>query len=188
MKQIKIDRNVFIPMPVTLVGCLYKGKANFMAAGWVSRVNADPPWIGIGINRSHATPEGILEQNGFSVCFPNRDHIIKTDYCGIVSGRKADKSALFTLFYGDMKTAPMIEDAPLNLECSLVQTIEGPTNYFFIGEIKGAYASPSCFEDGKLNPAKADFLLLTMPDNNYWSFGEPLGQAWHIGKPLMAKK
>jgi flavin reductase (DIM6/NTAB) family NADH-FMN oxidoreductase RutF len=46
MNNIKIDNNVFIPMPVTLVGCLLKGRANFMTAGWVSRVNANPPWIG----------------------------------------------------------------------------------------------------------------------------------------------
>jgi len=187
MNNIKIDNNVFIPMPVTLVGCLLKGKANFMAVGWVSRVNANPPWIGIGIGRAHATAEGIIENKCFSICFPNRADLAKTDYCGIVSGKKVDKSSLFTLFYGDLKTAPMIDEASLNLECSLVQTIEGPTNYFFVGEIKGAYASQKCLENGKVNSAKADFLLLTMPDNSYWSLGEAVGQAWSIGKKLIKK-
>lgn len=187
MENVRIDRNVFIPMPVTLVGCLLRGKANFMAAGWVSRVNADPPWIGIGIHRSHATAEGIFENKTFSVCFPTRASIVQTDYCGMVSGKKADKSSLFTLFSGDLKTAPMIDGAPLNLECSLVQTIEGPSNYFFIGEIKGAYASQACLEGGRVNPAKAGFLLLTMPDNTYWSLGEPAGRAWEIGRQLMPK-
>jgi flavin reductase (DIM6/NTAB) family NADH-FMN oxidoreductase RutF len=187
MNNIKIENNVFIPMPVTLVGCLLKGKANIMTAGWVSRVNASPPWIGVGINRSHATAEGIIENKTFSICFPNRADILKTDYCGIVSGKKVDKSSLFTIFYGDLKTAPMIDEASLNLECSLVHTIEGPSNFFFIGEIKGAYASLKCLEDGNINPAKADFLLLTMPDNTYWSLGESVGQAWSIGKELIKK-
>ncbi len=187
MSRVKINNNVFIPMPVTLVGCLLRGKANFMAAGWVSRVNANPPWIGIGIGRSHATPEGIMENKSFSICFPRREHIVQTDYCGIVSGRKADKSSLFTLFYGDLKTAPMIDEASLNLECSLVQTVEGPTNYFFIGEIKGAYASSQCLENERIDPRQAGFLLLTMPDNTYWTLGEPAGQAWHDGKQLIQK-
>jgi flavin reductase (DIM6/NTAB) family NADH-FMN oxidoreductase RutF len=187
MKQVKMDRNVFIPMPVTLVGCLLKGRANFMATGWVSRVNANPPWIGIGIGRKHATAEGIIENSSFSVCFPRQDKIVQTDYCGIVSGRKADKSGLFTLFYGDLKTAPMIDEASLNLECSLVRTVEGPSNYFFIGEIKGAYAPAQCLQNGTVNPKEAGFLLLTMPDNTYWSLGEPVGQAWHIGKQLIPK-
>ena len=182
MNNIKIDNNVFIPMPVTLVGCLIKGKANFMTAGWVTRVNANPPWIGVGVNRAHATPDGIMENKSFSICFPNREDIVKTDYCGIVSGKKVDKSSLFTLFFGDLKTAPMIDEASLNLECSLVQKVEGPSNYFFIGEIKAAYASQNCLEEGRINPLKADYLLLTMPDNTYWSLGEKIGQAWSIGK------
>lgn len=184
MNNIEIDNNVFIPMPVTLVGCLIKGKANFMTAGWVTRVNANPPWIGVGINRAHATPDGILENESFSVCFPNREDLVKTDYCGIVSGKTVDKSSLFTLFFGNLKTAPMIDEASLNLECSLVQKIEGPSNYFFIGEIKTAYASQKCLEDGRVDPLKADYLLLTMPDNTYWTLGENVGQAWSIGKKL----
>lgn len=187
MNNVKIDNNVFIPMPVALVGSMFKGRANFMAAGWVSRVNANPPWIGVGINRSHATAAGITENKSFSICFPHRGDVVKTDYCGMVSGKKADKSLLFTLFYGDLRTAPMIDEASLNLECSLVQTIGGPTNDFFIGEIKGAYASQTCLENGMVNPEKAGFLLLTMPDNTYWTLGEPAGQAWNIGKQLIKK-
>jgi flavin reductase (DIM6/NTAB) family NADH-FMN oxidoreductase RutF len=185
MDKVKIDNNVFIPMPVTLIGCLLKGKANFMTAGWVSRVNANPPHIGIGIHRSHATTEGIIENNTFSVCFPDRTTILQVDYCGIVSGKDTDKSKLFTPFYGELKTAPMIEEASLNLECSLVQTIDGASNYFFIGEIKGAYTSPECHENGRINPKKADYLLLTMPDNTYWTLGESIGQAWQIGRQLV---
>jgi flavin reductase (DIM6/NTAB) family NADH-FMN oxidoreductase RutF len=183
MNQIKLDNNnVFIPMPVTLVGCTLKGKANFMTVGWVSRVNAKPPQIGIGIGRNHATPEGIIENRTFSVCFPGRADLVKVDYCGIVSGKDVDKSSLFTLFYGDLKTAPMIEVASLNLECALVQTVELGTNYLFIGEIKGAYARPECVENGRMDPKKADYLMLTIPDNTYWSLGEPVGRAWQDGK------
>ncbi|HSR12150.1 MAG TPA: flavin reductase family protein [Thermodesulfobacteriota bacterium] len=185
MDKVKIDNNVFIPMPVTLVGCMLKGKPNFMAVGWVSRVNARPPHIAVAINRSHATPEGIIENRAFSVCFPARDKITEVDYCGMVSGKDTDKSSLFTVFYGDLKTAPMILEASLNLECSLVQTVEGPSNFLFIGEIKGAYASPRCVKDGRIDPRKADYLFLTMPDNTYWSLGDWVGQAWQVGRRLM---
>lgn len=183
MNQIKLDsNNVFIPMPVSLLGCTLKGKANFMAVGWVSRVNAKPPLIGLGIGRHHATPEGIIENRTFSVCFPSRADLVKTDYCGIVSGKEADKSSVFTLFYGDLKTAPMIEEASLNLECSLVQTVEFGTNYLFVGEIKGAYVRPGCAENGKIDPKKADYVMLTIPDNTYWALGEAVGKAWKDGK------
>lgn len=188
MKRIKLNNNAFIPMPVSLVGCTLKGKANFMAVGWVSRVNAKPPYIGIGIGRIHATPEGIIENRTFSVCFPGRKDLVKVDYCGIVSGKDTDKSNLFKLFYGDLKTAPMIEDASLNLECALVQTVECATNYFFIGEIKGAYARSECVENGRIDPKKADYLMLTIPDNTYWALGDAVGNAWNIGKNLMKER
>ena len=103
-EKINIGNNVYVyPMPVTLVGAQVEGKANFMAVGWVSRVNANPPYIGISINKNHYTTKGILENGSFSVNFPSADMVKKTDYCGIVSGRKEDKSKLFEVFYGKIE-------------------------------------------------------------------------------------
>lgn len=181
MSKSKIGNNVFFPMPVTLVGTVVQGKANFMTVAWVSRVNAQPPEIGIGVNKTHATTEGIRANKTFSVCFPNRELMVKTDYCGITSGKTVDKSNLFNLFYGEIKSAPMIEECPLCLECQLTETVEGKSNYFFCGEIKGAYADGACLQDGNIDPLKADYLLLTMPDKYYWSLGEKLGVAWQEG-------
>ncbi|MBN2452084.1 MAG: flavin reductase family protein [Lentisphaeria bacterium] len=184
MAQIRLLPNVFVPMPVTLVGCTLKGRANFMAAGWVCRVNAEPPWIGVGIARSRATPAGILAHGAFSICFPRPEHLVKTDYCGIVSGREHDKSAVFTVFEGELADAPLIAEASVNLQCELVQTVDGPTNHFFIGEIKAAYADPDCLTDGYPDPGKCGFLLHTLPDSSYYAFGPRLGDAGRIGEAL----
>ncbi len=182
MSKSKIGNNVSFLMPVTLVGTQINGKANFMTVAWISRVNNQPPEVGIGINRTHATAEGIIANKTFSVCFPNRSLMVKTDYCGMASGKAVDKSKLFTVFYGDLKSAPMIEECPLCLECELTKTVEGKSNYYFIGEIKGTYADEACLQDGDIDPVKADYLLLTMPDKIYWALGEKLGEAWKAGK------
>ena len=185
MKKISAGTNVFIyPMPVVLVGTNVGGKANFMAVGWVSRVNAAPPMLGIGIFNKHYTNEGIRENGTFSVCFPDRKLVEKADYCGMVSGRKVDKAALFEVFYGETKTAPMIGECPLNLECRLVQTVELPTNNLDIGEIVASSADGRCVTEGKLDVKKLDPLLLTMPDNRYWTVGDFSGDAWEAGKKL----
>ena len=182
MSKSKVGNNVSIPMPVTLIGTVLQEKVNFMTAGWVTRVGSKPPKIGIGINKANASAEGIKTNKSFSVCFPNGSLLEKTDYCGIVSGKKIDKSNVFKVFYGDLQSAPMIEECPLCLECALVETLEGETNYFFIGEIKGAYAEDSCVQDGKIDPGKTGWLILTMPDNAYRSLGQKIGDAWSIGK------
>jgi flavin reductase (DIM6/NTAB) family NADH-FMN oxidoreductase RutF len=86
-EKIKINNNVFVcPMPVTLLGAKVKGKANFMALGWVSRVNANPPMIGVGVHKSHYMPEDIKKNGCFSVNFSGEDMVRETDYCELVFG------------------------------------------------------------------------------------------------------
>lgn len=185
MVKIPIGQNFFIPMPVVLVGTQVNGKANFMAVGWCARVNANPPMIACGIGNHHFTPKGIAENRTFSVNIPSSLLLEKTDYCGIVSGEKTDKSEVFDVFYGSLKTAPMIRECPVTLECRLVQIVSLPTNSLYIGEIAGAYADDRIMKGGKPDFPAIDPLFLTMPDNRYWTLGKYAGDAWSAGKKLM---
>jgi flavin reductase (DIM6/NTAB) family NADH-FMN oxidoreductase RutF len=81
MGKIKIDSNAFVyPMPMVLVGATVENRANFMAVGWVSRVNAKPPMIGVALGKTHYTNAGILANKSFSVNVPGMDLIEKVDY------------------------------------------------------------------------------------------------------------
>lgn len=185
MKKITIGTNVFIfPMPVTLVGATVNGRANFMTVGWVTRVNAKPPILAVGLNKMHYTPGGIRENRTFSVNFPSADMVEETDYCGLVSGRRTDKSSVFRVFYGALQSAPMISECTLSLECKLVDIYELPTNNLFIGEIVAAHTEEKYLTDGKLDVHKMNPLVLTMPDNSYWRIGGYAGRAWSAGKKL----
>jgi flavin reductase (DIM6/NTAB) family NADH-FMN oxidoreductase RutF len=185
MEKIQIGQNFFIPMPVVLVGTQVSGKANFMTVGWCSRANANPPMIVCGIGNHHYTPGGIGETKTFSVNIPSTDLLEKCDYCGLVSGKKTDKSQVFEVFYGSLGTAPMIRECPVTLECRLVQAVPLPTNTLFIGEIAGVYADERVMKDGKPDFPEIDPLFLTMPDNRYWTLGKYAGDAWKAGKKLM---
>lgn len=184
MEKEQIGNNFFIPMPVVLVGTQVKGKVNFMAVGWCARVNGNPPMIACGIAQQHYTTEGVAGTKTFSVNIPSSDLLEKTDYCGIVSGAKTDKSEIFDVFYGSLKTAPMIRECPVTLECRLVQTVPLPTHNLYIGEIAGAYADGRVLHGGKPDFLEIDPLFLTMPDNRYWTLGTYAGDAWSAGKNL----
>lgn len=184
MDKIQIGPNFFVPMPVVLVGTQVSGKANFMAVGWCTRANAKPPMIVCGIGNHHYTHKGIKETKTFSVNVPSSDLLQKTDYCGIVSGEKTDKSSVFEVFYGSLKTAPMIKECPVSLECRLFQALVLPTNTLFIGEIAAAYADSKVLKDGIPDFPSIDPLFLTMPDNRYWTLGKHAGDAWSAGKNL----
>jgi flavin reductase (DIM6/NTAB) family NADH-FMN oxidoreductase RutF len=188
MGKINIGANTFIPMPVTLIGSIVEGKPNFMTAAWVTRINATPPYLAVGLNKARYTSLGIREERTFSVNLPGTDIVRETDYCGIISGKNADKSKIFELFYGGLKTAPMIQKCPLCIECRLVDVYEMPTNNVFIGEIVAAYTEEKYLSNSELDIKKMNLMILTMPDNHYWVIGEQVGNAWSIGKKLIKEK
>ncbi len=176
------------PMPVSLVGAHVDGKPNFLAVAWFTMVSYKPPRIAIALGKGHYTNPGIKENKTFSVCLPSEDMAEITDYCGIVSGKKNDKSEIFDLFYGELNTAPMIRDCPLNMECTLVEIVESSLNEIFIGEIVGTYTEERFLTDGKSDFKKIKPLILSQPDTSYWRLGEPLAKAWSIGKKYKAKR
>ncbi len=175
------------PMPVSLVGAHVDSKPNFLAVAWFSMVSYKPPRIAIALGKGHFTNPGIKENKTFSVCLPSEDMAEITDYCGIVSGKNTDKSEIFDLFYGELDSAPMIKDCPLNMECRLVETVESSLNEIFIGEIVGTYTEERYMTDGKSDFKKMKPLILSQPDTSYWRLGDPLGKAWSIGKKYKAK-
>ena len=182
MAKITIDKSLFcLPWTQTLLGTHVNGKANFMALDWLTRVNYQPAMLGICVNRAHASNAAIRENGQFSVNIPTVDMVAVTDYCGIVSGNKVNKSKLFAIFYGQLKAAPLIKDCPLNIECRLAQTVDLPTNSLFIGEIVNIYSEEQYLENGKPDVRKIRPFLLTMPDNRFWAVGEQVGNAWKDG-------
>jgi flavin reductase (DIM6/NTAB) family NADH-FMN oxidoreductase RutF len=189
MEKISVDAGSFVyPMPVVLVGTAGETHPNFMAVGWVSRVNYRPPLIAVALGKTHLTNERIRARGAFSVNLPGLDLLEKTDHCGLVSGRAEDKSALFEVFYGALDGAPMIRECPLCMECRLFQTVELPSNELFIGEIAGVYTEERYLTDGKPDIRKMRPFTLTMPDNRFRAVGEEAGKAWESGLKLKLKR
>lgn len=178
-----ISANTFIPMPVCLAGTIVEDRVNFMAVGWVSRVNYSPPLIGISLGKTHYTCRGIITHKQFSLAFPSSKDRIKVDYCGMTPGEKISKEIVFKTEKGVLENAPLIPEFPLNFECELKQTLDFSTNYFFVGEIKAAYCDEKYLnENGEPALDKMDLFFLTMPDNKYWKAGACIGNAWKDGK------
>jgi flavin reductase (DIM6/NTAB) family NADH-FMN oxidoreductase RutF len=186
MSAIMFDPTLFaLPTTQLILGTHYRKKPSFMALAWATRVNFQPPLIGIAVNRAHASYEAIVCEKQFSLAVPSTAMVAVTDYVGLVSARKTDKSKLFDLFYGKLERAPLIRDCPLNLALSLHTTVELPTNSVFIGEIVEAWGEESLLSEGKPDMKKVNPFILTMPDNRYWGLGEKVGDAWKSGRVLL---
>ena len=185
MGKIKLDNSAafLYPMPMVLVGAVVAGQANFMAVAWVSRVNPKPPLFAVALGRHH-TNLGIEEHRQFSINIPDISLMEKTDYCGLVTGAKHDKSKIFEVFYGQLSKAPLIGECPVSMACEVVQTVALPSDTLYIGEPKEIFTEERYMTDGRLDIQKIKPFTLTMPDNGYWTVGERVGQAWSAGKAM----
>ena len=186
----KLDAiNVLYPTPTTIVGAMVNGKPNFLTIAHIGIVNhARPFLISLSLGKAHYTNAGIKENKALSVNIPSEDLVVETDYVGIVSGKKTDKSGVFEIFYGDLESAPMIKTCPLNMECKLYDTYDTPTHDLFIGEIVQTYADEAVLSDGKVDITKAKPLLFDMSSIKYWSLGDAVANCWNVGKQLKKEK
>jgi flavin reductase (DIM6/NTAB) family NADH-FMN oxidoreductase RutF len=181
-KEIKPGTYLY-PMPLVIVGANVKETPNFMPIAWVSIVENSPPMISISASKTHYTNQGIKENNTFSINTPSVDMVEISDYIGIESGENIDKSELFEVFYGELETAPMIRQAPLNLECEVVHIVNLDINHdIFIGEIKKGFAEEEIIKNNIPDVEKLKPIIFSMNDNHYWELGNLIGNAWSIGR------
>ena len=184
MKPTRGATNCLYPLPTVLVGANVGGKPNYITIAHVGVM--DPGSVSLGMNKAHFTNAGIKETGTFSINIPSVDMVKETDYCGLVSGRTTDKSKIFETFYGVLKTAPMISECPVNMECKLVHTVDFPRHDIFIGEIVATYSEDEYITDGIIDISKVRPILFVMSDRSYWKLGNRLARAWHIGKQYKA--
>ena len=170
------------PMPVILVGATVEEKANFLTVVWFSMVNFEPPVIAVVLNKGHYTNKGIHVHKTFSINVPSTVLLEATDYCSVVSGFEHDKSKAFTIFNGELKNAPMIEECPLTAECKVIRTLQYETHEVFFGEIINTYADNGILAHGRPDVGKMKPILYSMYNNLYWELGKTLGHAMHVGK------
>jgi flavin reductase (DIM6/NTAB) family NADH-FMN oxidoreductase RutF len=94
-----------------------------------------------------------------------------------------DKSQLFEVFYGELKTAPMITESPLNVECRLAEVLDlGGSHEVFVGEIVEAYSSQEYLSDGSPDLDKIKPLVYDGSSMSYWDLGEKLARSFQVGK------
>jgi flavin reductase (DIM6/NTAB) family NADH-FMN oxidoreductase RutF len=179
-------KNCLYPMPTTLAGALVNGKPNYITIAHVGIM--DPGTVSLSMSKAHYTNAGIKENGTFSVNIPSVKIVKETDYCGLISGKNVDKASLFKTFYGKLKTASMIEECPINMECRLIKTVDFPNHDVFMGQIIATYCDEAILTDGIVDFSKAQPILFVMDDRSYWMLDHKFAKAWNIGQELKTKE
>jgi flavin reductase (DIM6/NTAB) family NADH-FMN oxidoreductase RutF len=167
--------------PAILIGADVEGKPDFATVAWTGVAASVPPHITIALQHHRYSLKGVRQNMTFSVNIPSSDQVKETDYCGLASGARIDKTAdcRFTVFYGKLKNAPFIEQCPINHGCEVVQILNLGSHELIVGRIVESHVSEECITNGRLDPVKVDpFVFAGL---GYYRIGEFLGDAFRCG-------
>ncbi len=167
-------------MPTLLVGANVDGKPNYMTAAWATVACMAPPMVCVAVNKARYTAKGIDENKTFSLNVPSVGQGIETDHCGLVSGAQEDKSGIFRSFYGKLKTAPLAEECPVNIECRLFSSVDCGSHNLYVGEVIEIHADRSCLKDGKPNTTSVQPIVYAQA--TYYGVGQEVEKAFSAGK------
>ena len=146
----------------------------------------NPLHVYVSSVKSHYTNIGIRKHKTYSVSVPSPNNIVKTDYVGRVSGHKVDKSEVFDYFTGELTTAPMVKEFPINFECKVLETIDVGRNEMFVAKVVAIYCDNDCMTGNSIDIEKVNPLTMFM-DMYYRDMGNPLGKSYEMGKQYTAK-
>lgn len=153
------------PRPVALVSVHAGEHDNIITLSWIGTVCSSPPVIGMGIRKNRHSYGMIVESGEFVVNIPDAERVREADFCGTRSGKDTDKfdKTGFTKEEGKVVKAPLIKECPLNLECTLIKSIELGSHTLFLGEVVGTHIDERITTDGKFDDEKFKLLAYLSP-------------------------
>ena len=162
------------PMPVTVIGVMDGDRPNWLQLDHVGIVSHSK--ILVSMFNPHVSTPLVRKSGKFSINIIDRNLLEKADYVGSVSAAKADKSGVFDYSIGEAGT-PIIEDAPLTIECEVVDIYEIDNFTNFICSISNTYCADNMLdESGKIDYGKLKPVLFEFPTYSYLATGEVIGK------------
>ncbi|MFZ5974529.1 MAG: flavin reductase family protein [Bacillota bacterium] len=155
-------RSCLQPVPRVLVSCRGKdGEQNALAVAYCCNCSYDPPMVMVGIVPSRHSYRLIKESGCFVVNLAGKRNKELFDYMGGHSGRDGDKlkAAGAKLTDGKIVNAPLLTDCPVNIECTIVDSIVTGSHEMFVGRVEYVHADENLVsENGDVNHGIADYL------------------------------
>ncbi len=150
------------PLPKVLVSCRgINGEDNALAIGYCGNCSYDPPMVMVGIVPTRYSYNLIKESGCFVVNLVDKKYREKFDYLGSHSKRDGNKllDAMVSLQDGKFVKAPLLSECPVNIECTVVDSIVTGSHEMFIGKIEYVHAKVDIINaDGTIDFSKIDFL------------------------------
>ena len=150
------------PVPKVLVSCRgLDGENNVLAVAYCGNCSYDPPMVMVGIVPSRYSYKLIKESGCFVVNLVDTNYKETFDYLGSHSKRDGDKLTAVNVKLQDGKkvNAPILSDCPVNIECTVVNSIITGSHEMFIGKIEYVHADEGITDaEGNINFSQINFI------------------------------
>lgn len=170
--------NMLYPVPAVLVSCVDgEGKSNLITVAWTGTICSDPAMVYISVRKERYSHHMLQETGEFVINLTTAETLFATDICGVKSGKDVDKWELTGLTQEKALkvAAPLVAEAPLNIECKVTQVLELGSHDMFIAEVVAVDADEKYFDAEDhfdLNAAG----LVAYSHGKYMALGEQLGK------------
>lgn len=169
--------NMLYPLPVVLVSAADRGgNKNVLTVAWAGTVCSDPPMVFISVRPERHSYHMIKETGEFVINLTTEELAYATDYCGVVSGRDADKfkNMHLTPIKADIVKAPLIKESPVNIECIVKEVKSLGSHDMFIAQVAAVHADEK-YMDGKKKFHLEDAHPIVYSHGIYMSLGRKIG-------------
>jgi flavin reductase (DIM6/NTAB) family NADH-FMN oxidoreductase RutF len=150
------------PVPMVIVSCRdTEGRNNALSVGYCCNCSYDPPMIMIGIVPSRFSYHMIKDTGCFVVNLVGEKQREMFNYLGSHSGRNEDKLAKLgvSIADGDKVNAPLLMDCPVNIECTVVDSIVTGSHEMFVGRVEAVHADSELLDGkGEIDFEKINFI------------------------------
>ena len=154
--------NSLQPSPKVLVSCRgLDGEENALAVAYCGNCSFDPPMLMVGIVPSRYSYKMIKESGCFVVNIVDKDYEQVFNYLGSVSKKDEDKLEKMNVkrANGTVVNAPILTDCPVNIECTIVDSIVTGSHEMFIGKVEYVHADEKYVNGkGEIDYSKINFL------------------------------
>jgi len=178
------------PLPPALISSGNLDNPNVMTAAWTGIICSEPVLTYVSIRPSRYSHEIISKTKEFVINVPNLALAHATDFCGVKSGRDINKfeACKITALPSSKISAPQILEAPISLECEVLEIKHYGTHDMFLAKVVAVNIDDKYLnEKGALNLEKAG--LLAYAHGFYYTLGRQIGKfGFSVEKPKTIKK
>ncbi|MGB8453677.1 MAG: flavin reductase family protein [Anaerocolumna sp.] len=150
------------PAPKVLVSCRgLDGEDNVLAVGYCGNCSYEPPMVMVGIVPTRYSYKMIKESGCFVVNLVDKNYRETFEFLGRNSKRDCDKlkEQNVRLKDGVKVNAPILTDCPVNIECTVVDSIMTGSHEMFVGKVEYVHADGNLVDDeGSIDFSQIKFI------------------------------